>query len=68
MGPKNGAARRDAVFRPHGTGLIFKASRFVYILYLFTVLFSRVFQNQNQYFQLSFSFHKVKSDKQKISD
>ena len=31
-------------------------------------MFSRVFQNQNQNFQLSFSFHKVKSDKQKISD
>ena len=31
-------------------------------------MFSRVFQNQNQNHQLSFSFHKVKSDKQKISD
>ena len=28
-------------------------------------MFSQVFQNQNQNLQLSFSFHKVKSDKQK---
>ena len=32
------------------------------------LFFSRVFQNQNQNLQLSFSFHKVKSDKQKYSD